>query len=231
MATVVEPKHAAGMESDQLVALEGIDWPGYVAMLRLRGERGLPRMTYLDGRLSLVSPSHRHETLKKLLDYFIAATLAGLDVPFVPAGSTTLRRRGKRGGVEGDETYYIANYAGMRGKTAIDLRVDPPPDLAVEVVVTHDADDAVEVHRRLGVPEVWICAPGEVVMLVLGEDGRYAPAAASAAVPGVTPAEVRDWLARPMDAGATAWMDEVRRWAAEVVAPRRGARRTPVDET
>ncbi|WP_337173728.1 Uma2 family endonuclease [Paludisphaera sp.] len=221
MATAATTGSTREADGDQLVALEGVDWAGYVAMLRLRGPRGLPRITYLDGRLSLVSPSYRHENLKKLVDYFIASTLAGLGLAFIPAGSTTFRRRGKRGGVEGDETYYIANHARIQGKATIDPRRDPPPDLAVEVVVAHDADDSIEVYRRLGVPEVWICTPEEVLMLVLGDDGRYAGAEASVAIPGVKPAEVRDWVARANAAGVTAWMDEVRRWAAEVVAPRR----------
>ncbi|WP_165070985.1 Uma2 family endonuclease [Paludisphaera rhizosphaerae] len=220
MATITTSETTAETQSDQLVALEGIDWAGYAAMLRLRGGRSLPRMTYLDGRLSLGSPSYRHETLKKLLDYFIASALAGLGVPFLPAGSTTFRRKRKRGGVEGDETYYLANRALIQGKAVIDLRIDPPPDLAVEVVVTHDADDAIEVYRRLGVPEVWICTPTEIVMLTLGEDGRYAKTEASIAVPGVSAIEVHSWINRPMEAGVTAWADEVRRWAAEVVAKR-----------
>ena len=114
MATVTTPKSSA--ESDQLVDPEGIDWAGCAAMFRLRGERSLPRMTYLDGKLSLVSPSYRHENLKKILDYFIAATLAGSGVSFIPAGSTTFRRKRKRGGVEGDETYYIANRAPIHGE-------------------------------------------------------------------------------------------------------------------
>jgi hypothetical protein len=163
----------------------------------------------------------RPECLKKLVDHFIASTLAGLGAPFVPAGSTTFRRRKKRSGVEGDETYYIANHARIQGNASIDLRRDPPPDLAVEGVVTHDADDSIEVHRRLGVPEVWICTPEEVLMLVLGDDGRYVGADAGVALLGVTPAEVRDWVARPKDGGVVAWMDEVRRRAVEVVAPRR----------
>ena len=220
MATITTPESTAEIQGDQLVALEGIDWAGYAAMLRLRGERSLPRMTYLDGRLSLVSPSYRHENLKKLLDYFIASALAGLGVPFLPAGSTTFRRRRKRGGVEGDESYYIANRGRIHGKAVIDLRIDPPPDLAIEVVVSHDADDAIEVYRRLGVPEVWICTPAEIIMLTLGEDGLYAKVESSVAVPGVSATEVHSWIHRPMEAGVTAWADEVRRWAAEVLAKR-----------
>ena len=73
------------------------------------------------------------------------------------AGSTTFRRRAKRGGVEGDQTLLSGQLDRIRGKKKISLKIDPPPDLAIEVVVTHEADEAVEVYRRFRVPEVWIC--------------------------------------------------------------------------
>ena len=50
-----------------------------------------------------------------------------LEIPCVMAGSTTFRRRAKRGGVEGDQTYYLANLDRIRGKKKISLKVDPPP--------------------------------------------------------------------------------------------------------
>ena len=91
--------------------------------------------------------------------------VAGLEVPCVPAGSTTFRRRAKRGGVEGDQTFYLANEAKVRGKEALRLKVDPPPDLAIEVVWTHDAAAATEVYRRFKVPEVWIYGHDELTIL------------------------------------------------------------------
>ncbi|MBW4621851.1 MAG: Uma2 family endonuclease [Cyanosarcina radialis HA8281-LM2] len=36
-------------------------------------------------------------------------------------------------GIEPDNCFYIQNHQRMRGKTRIDLTVDPPPDLAIEV--------------------------------------------------------------------------------------------------
>jgi Uma2 family endonuclease len=43
----------------------------------------------------------------------------------------------------------------MIGKKRVDLRFDPPPDLALEVVVTHRALDRMTIYARLRVPEVW----------------------------------------------------------------------------
>ena len=44
----------------------------------------------------------------------------------------------------------------VRGKKKLSLKIDPPPDLAIEVVQSHDADAAIEVYRRFKVPEVWV---------------------------------------------------------------------------
>ncbi|OJW24612.1 MAG: hypothetical protein BGO49_06090 [Planctomycetales bacterium 71-10] len=221
MATVAKPESTTDVEGDQLVVFEGVEWGGYNSVLKLRGARGLPKVVYLDGRLTLMSPSYIHERLKKLLGSFIEIALEGLGIRFVAAGSTTLRRRRRKGGVEGDETYYLKNLADLRGKTRIDLRVDAPPDLAVEVVVSHDADDAVEVYRRLGVPEVWVSSEERMIFLTLGEDGAYAPAAESRAVPGLTPSEVHSWITRDDFPDDFEWRRVLRRWVDEELAPRR----------
>ena len=68
-------------------------------------------------------------------------------------------------------------------KEKISLRTDPPPDLAIEAVHSHDADAAIEVYRRFRVPEVWICDESELVILVLQPNGRYAASPTSASFP------------------------------------------------
>ena len=100
-----------------------------------------------------------------------------------PPASTTFRRRAKTGGVEGDQTYYLANEARIRGKDKLHLKTDPPPDLAIEAVHSHEADAAIEVYRRFKVPEVWICDEAGLVILVLQPNGRYAESPTSAAFP------------------------------------------------
>ncbi len=133
MATaIIESTREA--EGDQCVEFPAIGWKGYLTLLRLRGERSTPRMVYLDGTVWLMSPTFPHERLKKRLDQFVDEIVVGLEHPCIAAGSTTFRRRAKKGGVEGDETYYLANEARIRGKEKISLKTDPPPDLAIEAV-------------------------------------------------------------------------------------------------
>lgn len=224
MATVTKTESTAEAQGDQLVALEGIDWTGYSSILELRGARSLPKVVFLDGRLTLMSPSYIHERLKKLLGGFIELTLEGLGIRFVAAGSTTLRRERRKGGVEGDETYYLKDLAALRVKARLDLRVDPPPDLAVEVVVSHDADDAVEVYRRLGVSEVWICSEERMSFLTLHDDGAYAVSETSLAIPGLSAAEAHSWIVRDDFPDDFEWRRALRRWVVEVLLPRHGRR-------
>jgi Uma2 family endonuclease len=210
---------------DQCVELRDVGWKGYATLLRLRGERRRPRIIYLDGDVLLVTTSFPHERLAKRLGILVQEIVVGLDIPCVPAGETTLRRRKKEAGVEGDETFYLANEARIRGKDDIHLRNDPPPDLAIEAVYTHAASTAVAIYRRFGVPEVWVCDEDELRILVLQPNRRYARAEASAAFPFLTAAEIFEWMRRPQTVSETEWMKDVRRWVRETLAPRRGAGR------
>ena len=72
MATTTPARTESAMvEGDQAVTLRGLDWKGYLTILRLRGERPVPRMIYLDGELQLVSPSYIHERLSQRLGIFV----------------------------------------------------------------------------------------------------------------------------------------------------------------
>jgi Uma2 family endonuclease len=218
VAALAEP--ARPVAGDPCVALRDVGWKGYLTLLRLRGERPMPRMVYLDGTAWLMSPSFPHERLKTRLGMFVTEVVFGLEIPFVPAASTTLRRRAKKGGVEGDQSYYLANEERMRGKTKIDLRNDPPPDLAIEAVWTHEADKAVEVYRRIRVPEVWICDDAELVILILQADGTYARSTISAAFPFLSAAEIHDWVTKPQASGELEWMKSLHAWVLDTLRPR-----------
>lgn len=209
-----------GGDGDQCVELPAIGWKGYLTLLRLRGERSRPRMIYLDGTVWLMSPSFPHERLKKRLGEFVTEVVTGLKIRYIPAGSTTFRRRAKKGGIEGDETYYLANEARIRGKDKIDLRTDPPPDLAVEAVHSHDARQAIKVYRRLRVPEIWICDEAGLIILVLQSNGRYAQSSTSASFPFLSAAEVYEWISRPRTVSETEWILELRRWVRRTLRPR-----------
>ncbi len=214
------PAQSIESDADQCVVFPDVGWKGYATLLKLRGERRQPRMVYLDESVTLVSPSYLHELMTRLAGLFVFVIAEELEIPCRGARSTTLRRRSKKGGVEGDETFYFTNLDRMRGKRTLNLRTDPPPDLAIEVVISHDADDAVEVYRRLGVREVWICDQCRVTILRLGEDGQYAESERSEMIPTLRAAEIHPWVTRNQDDSDQAWARELRRWVAEVLAPR-----------
>ncbi len=214
------------IEGDQCVEMWGIGWEGYRALLKIQGKKSRPQIIYLDGDAYLVSPSYNHEWLKKRLGQFVIEVAVGLKIPFMMAGETTLRRRKKRGGVQPDESFYFANHgpiAAKKGKENIDLRIDPPPDLSIEVVYRHDAA-AVEVLRRLSVPEVWVGDEGGLRILVRQANGRYLESDKGLVFPFLRAAEIYEWASRPETGSEMDWVTTVRRWAQEVLVLRvRGA--------
>jgi Uma2 family endonuclease len=205
---------------DQCVEFREINWKGYSTLLRLRGERAMPRMVYLDGTVWLSSVDFPHERLRIRLDHLVMVVVVEFDIPCIHAGSTTFRRKAKKGGVEGDQTYYLANEKRVRGKNKLHLKTDPPPDLAIEAVHSHDADAAIEVYRRFKVPEVWVCDESGMVILILQANGRYAESETSLAFPFLSVAEVYDWMRRPQDISDTEWVMELREWVKQTLKPR-----------
>jgi Uma2 family endonuclease len=208
---------------DQRVEFVGIGWEGYLALLKIPGEKSRPQIIYLNGDAYLVSPSSIHERLADRLGTFVRVVVEELDIPCEPTRETTFHRRDMDAGVQPDDSFYLANYrpiAAKDGKENIDLDVDPPPDLVIEVVHTHPAAQAVEVLRRLGVPEVWVCDKDGLRFLVRKKNGRYVEAEKSQSFPFLTTTEVFDWVARPGMASMTRWIKELRRWVQDVLAPR-----------
>src|SRR5262249_28301372 len=68
------------------------------------------------------------------------------------------------------------------------LRVHPPPDLAIEVEVTHSSMDRMEIYATLGIPGLWRLDGDELRFHVLGALPRNTRPA-GAAVAGDNPHE------------------------------------------
>jgi Uma2 family endonuclease len=135
--------------------LYDIDWKTYTRLLRAFEGRRRFRLTYDRGTLEIMSPLWEHERPADLFGCFIVVLTEELRLPRLAGRSVTLRRRRKRRGLEPDNCYWIASMPRLLGKTRLDLRTDPPPDLAVEVDVTSSSLDRMSIYAALGVPEVW----------------------------------------------------------------------------
>ncbi len=200
--------------------LRDIGWKGYLTLLKLRGGRKFPRMVYLDGTVWIMTTSFPHERLAERLGMFVMVVVEELRIPFIPSGSTTFRRKKNRGGVEPDKSFYLANEERVRGKPKLDLRHDPPPDLVVEAVETHKADAAVEVCRRFGVPEVWVCEESVFMILILQANGEYVGSETSVAFPFLKAVEILDWVRRPQTTSELKWLQDLRSWVRDHLVPR-----------
>jgi len=219
MATVTAPPPRT-TEVDQIVLPE-VSWETYCQLRDAEGNDSI-RMIYLDGILTLMSPALRHDQGSRFLFLVITTVAEASEIEFEPTGTTTVRLAGEvpHAGVgkEPDEGFYLGAAAvRVRGNDAIDLRVDPPPSLAIEVDHTGDSSQALATYARLGVPEVWIFRPGDPSLWFGRLVGpRYEAIDRSVALPRLTPGLVLVALAARTQGGmgTLAWMTWLRAWAA-----------------
>src|SRR5579863_6954772 len=154
MTRTLLPPPLPSLDETQHFVLEDASWELYEKLLRDIGDRPI-RVTYDSGRMEIMAPSAEHEAPKKLIAGLIEGLCFELRIPIVCLGSTTFRQKIKAKGLEPDECYYIQHAAKMRGRKALNLRNDPPPDLALEVELTTRWIPREPVYASLGVPEVW----------------------------------------------------------------------------
>jgi Uma2 family endonuclease len=178
----------------QCLLLSGVDWRTYSRLLWVFAERPGVRLTYDRGELEIMSPSLEHDDDGRFLGVLVFVLTEELGMPLKHGGSTTLRRRLRQRGIEADECFWIANAHRMAGRRRLDLRTDPPPDLAIEVDVTHSSLDRLAIYGALGVPEVWRLDGDTLTFHVLGAGRAYAVAAASRSFPLVAPADLVGFL-------------------------------------
>lgn len=202
MATVENPV-------EQTVILRNASWQTYERLLDERQGRA-PRLTYDRGALEIVSPiSLEHEEPSGSICFVVRILLEELNIDFAAVGSMTLKREDIEGGIEPDASFYIQNEPRIRGKRELDLLVDPPPDLAIEVDITNPSLQKLPIYGRFGVPEVWRYDGATLDIHVLQGD-RYVMSARSVVVRGVTADALSAILGRSKESGAAAWQRRVR---------------------
>lgn len=183
----------AHMPSGSVLLLENVSPEGYERLLAELGDDSRVRLTYDNGRLEIMSPSDKREYLKSLIGHLIGVLTEELDLKYISIGSTTLRRGQMSQGTEPDDCFYITNAERVIGKGQIDLNVDPPPDLAVEIDISNRSQTKFPVYASLGVPEIWQYKDGHTLFYSLTENG-YQEFPASDLFPFLTPDVVNELL-------------------------------------
>lgn len=205
--TLTKPK------ADHLILLDPVGWDTFNQLLEELGEKRSQRFAYDCGILEIMSPLGIHENNNRFIDDLIRAIADELGLNLKKFGSLTLKIDRTKQGVEPDSCYYIANEPQVRSKQHIDLTVDPPPDLVLEIDITSGSLNKFPIYSNLGIPEIWRYDGDRLAVFVLQrESGQYESVDRSPTFPFLPLEQVPLVIERSLAIGETAALKEFRQW-------------------
>jgi Uma2 family endonuclease len=137
----------------QQLLLQDISWSDFEEILADLGEQRGSRISYSNGALEIMVPLPEHEKHKEIIGDLIKILLDHLEVDFESLASTTFKSESMNQALEADACFYIQNHQAVIGKDRLDLMIDPPPDLAIEIDITNRTQ--FDNYLLLKVPELW----------------------------------------------------------------------------
>lgn len=206
--------------AEQRVVLHNIGWNTYERLLADHGDNSAPRFTYDRGELEIMSPSPEHEKFNRRIAQLVLAVAEEQNIEAEDLGSTTFRREDLERGFEPDSCFYIQNEEQVRGKDRIDLAVDPPPDLVIEIDIISPSFSKLPIYAQIGVPEVWRY-DGERLKILVLDESDYMETAESAVFPPVTSHVLSDFVEKSKITRRTVWLKTVQDWVRKHVEPAR----------
>jgi Uma2 family endonuclease len=198
--------------SDQTVVLKGIRWETYERLLEDLEEANGTRLSYDCGTLEIMSPSSEHEQINDAIRLLFQELAFEMGVDVVAVGSTTFRRKDLLKGFEPDASFYIHHAEAIRARKKIDLSVDPPPDVVVEIEASNPVIGKLSIFAAAGVPEVWLYRNDRIEILGLGSN-TYHKRTESSFLPGVTDNTLTEFVHSSRRLKSTAWIRSIRDWA------------------
>jgi Uma2 family endonuclease len=206
-------KSPALPKADNLILLNPVSWKTFNCLLAELGEKRGQRLAYNAGILEIMSPLGIHENNNRFIDDLIRAIADELGLNLKKFGSLTLRMDKAQQGVEPDSCYYLQNEPQVRGKQHIDLTVDPPPDLVLEIDITSGSLDKFPIYSNLGIPEIWRFNGDRLGVFILDpESGTYQGVEVSPTFPFLPPKRIPELIQRSLAIGETATLREFRQW-------------------
>ncbi len=164
----------------QRIYLYDISWEEFEQILQELGEKRVTRIAYYAGELEIRMPLPEHERIKVLISNLLVVLLEELDLPWESLGSSTFKNARMKTGIEPDDCFYLKNCQAVIGKKRLDLTIDPPPDLVIEIDLTSTTQ--VSAYEALGVMEIWRYQQGKLAIFGLVE-GHYHELATSSLFP------------------------------------------------
>jgi Uma2 family endonuclease len=166
----------------QQILFKDVTWQQLETILDELGDSRASKISYSHGVLEIMVPLPEHEKDKEIINYLVQFLLETLKIDFEPLGSTTFKNELMKQAVEPDACFYIQNYRSIIGKSKLDLTVDNPPDLAIEIDITSRTQ--LDNYRLLGVPELWLYTR-QGLQINLLQQGQYVKSSLSPNFPNI----------------------------------------------
>jgi Uma2 family endonuclease len=210
MVTVIRTESLPDRDRERIL-LQGITWETFQDLIQELETQPSKRLTYDNGNLEIWTPVQPHERFKRWLGRIVEIITEETGQEIASLSSTTWHRQDLAKGVEADECYYIQNEPAVRGRMAIDLTIDPPPDLAIEVDITSLSLPRLPIYGALGIPEIWRY-DGTRSQILIWQTDTYQSVDRSQCLPIVTPTVLDSFLSQVLTTGETRWAKSIRTW-------------------
>lgn len=198
-------------DSEQRTLLLNITWQTFKTMLAEMGCQRGSRLAYDSGIVEIMTPLMPHENSNRLIEVFVGVLCEELSLEIKRTGSLTLLRDDLEQGAEPDSSYYIQNESLVRAKENIDLAVDPPPDLVLEVEYSRSKIDKLQLYAAMGIPEFWRYN-GNVLRIYQLKSGKYLEENQSMTFAPIPVTEIPRFLQESRDIGEIACTKNFRSW-------------------
>lgn len=179
---------------EKRIVFYNLNWQKYQTILEALGENPTARIIYDRGVLEITMPLEEHEFAREIIGLFIRILVFEIGLKIKTLGSTTLNYPELDRGAEPDNCYYIQNQSKVAGKK-IDLAKDPPPDLVVEVDITHTNINKLNLYASMGISEFWRYN-GAVLQIYQLQNQEYVEVETSPTFPQIQKAKFYEFIAQ-----------------------------------
>lgn len=197
--------------AEQQLLLHDITWETYERLLAESVENCGTRFTYDEGNLQIMVVSAGHERPNRTLSALVEIVAEETGRDFSRFGSTTFKRKDLLKGFEPDSCYYFQHAAAIRDRDHLDLNLDPPPELVIEVDISRSSLNRFPIFAAVGVREIWRY-DGERVQFYALREAAFQVISESLFLSPMTSSQATIFLEQARTEKATVWLRAVREW-------------------
>jgi Uma2 family endonuclease len=215
-------KQLAEATGERRLLIENISWETYLHLSAEVGNNRAVRLAYDEGALEILSPGYSHEKRAVALADVVKTAARAARMRWANSGIMDMKHPDLKKGAQADACFWFADEPAVRGKEEIDVTVDPPPELVVEVDITSPSLHKLPFYARIGVAEVWRFHKNAVRVYHL-EDDEYIAHTESLAFPWLTAERITRIVEEFSTLGAPDALENFEKWIQEQGIPDRTA--------